>query len=77
MNFEFFRNTKDMTAIYYGVPIGLLEQFRKAMAANGKFYKIRYRGPRFNTKSASSRGCFSKQTTCLKQDAVYFTAYNY
>lgn len=77
MNFEMYRKPAGMAAIYYRVPINELDEFRKVMAAQGKFYKIRYRGPRFNTPSARYRGYISKASTCLKEDAVYFSAYYY
>jgi hypothetical protein len=77
MNFEKYYKPESMAAIYYRVPIDLLETFRTTMAAEGKFYKIRYRGPRFNTPSARFRGFISKASTCLKEDATYFSAYLY
>mgnify|MGYP003704602337 CR=1 FL=1 len=77
MNFEIYRKPCPMAALYYRVPIDMLEEFRKVMAAQGKFYKIRYRGPRFNTPSARYRGYISKASTCLKEDATCFSAYYY
>jgi hypothetical protein len=64
-------------AIYHRVPISLLDDFRKVMASEGKFFKIRYRGPRFNTPSARYRSYISKATTCLKEDATHFSVYRY
>ena len=64
-------------AIYHRMPISLLDDFRKTMASEGKFFKIRYRGPRFNTPSARYRSYISKATTCLKEDATHFSVYNY
>lgn len=64
-------------AIYSRIPIIELALFRKVMARQGKFFKIRYRGPRFNTPSARFRGWNSKQSTCLKEDATHFSVYSY
>lgn len=64
-------------ATYHRVPIALLEEFRKANASFGKFYKIRYRGPRFNRPSSYKRSYISMATTCLKEDATHFSAYRY
>ena len=47
------------------------------MAHQGKYFKIRYRGPRFNVPSARYRSFMSKATTCLKEDAIAFSVYNY
>lgn len=68
---------RGVRATYHRVPIALLEEFREANAKFGKYYKIRYRGPRFNVPSAMKRGWISKQSTCLKQDATHFSAYKY
>jgi len=76
MNFEQFK--KDgVSAIYHRVPIEYLAEFRKVMAHQGKYFKLRYRGPRFNTPSARFRSYQSKATTCLKEDAIAFSVYNY
>jgi hypothetical protein len=64
-------------AIYHRVPIGYLEQFRQTMAYYGKFYKVRYRGPRFTVPSARYRSFMSKASTCLKRDATHFSVYQY
>jgi len=61
-------------ATFHRVPIELLDEFRKAYPA---MYRLRYRGPRFNTPSARYRGWMSKQSTCLKEDAIAFSAYRY
>jgi hypothetical protein len=74
--FDMFKNP-GVTAIYHRIPITMLELFRSEMAKQGKFYKIRFRGPRFNTPSAKYRGWNSKQSTCLKEDAVAFSVYRY
>lgn len=65
------------TAIYTKVPINQLDEFRKVMSSFGVYFKIRYRGPRSNVPSASRRFGVSKQTTCLREDATHFSAYNY
>ena len=64
-------------AVYHRVPMNLIDEFRKIMASEGKYFKLRYRGPRFNTPSARYRGWNSKQSTCLKEDATHFSAYYY
>lgn len=69
--------TGGLTSIYYRIPIQFLESFRSEMAKQGKYFKIRYRGPRFNTPSARFRGSMSKQSTCIKQDATHFSVYSY
>ena len=76
VNFEQFKNS-NVTAFYHRVPIEYLGEFRNEMAKQGKFFKIRYRGPRFNTPSARYRSFMSKATTCLKEDAIAFSVYNY
>lgn len=76
MMFELFKKS-GVAAIYHRMPIFMLENFRSEMAKQGKFYKIRYRGPRFNTPSARYRGWNSKQSTCLKEDATHFSVYRY
>ena len=74
--FELYKKS-GVRAIYYRIPISLLDEFRKTMASEGKFFKIRYRGPRFNTPSARYRSYNSKATTCLKEDATHFSVYRY
>ena len=74
--FEQFK-TGGLTSIYYRIPIQFLDSFRSEMAKQGKYFKIRYRGPRFNTPSARFRGSMSKQSTCIKQDATHFSVYSY
>ena len=69
--------TGGLTSIYYRIPIQFLDSFRSEMAKQGKYFKIRYRGPRFNTPSARFRGSMSKQSTCIKQDATHFSVYLY
>ena len=63
-------------AIFSNTPIEALDQFRKDMAANGKFFRIRYRGPR-NTPKDMGRGFMSRQSTCLKANARTFSVYLY
>ena len=76
VNFEQYKKS-GVRAFYHRVPIEYLNEFRKVMAHQGKFFKIRYRGPRFNTPSARYRSFMSKATTCLKEDAIAFSVYNY
>jgi hypothetical protein len=76
VNLEQFKKS-GVCAIYHRVPIEYLEEFRSEMAKQNKFFKIRFRGPRFNTPSARYRGCNSKQSTCLKEDAIAFSVYRY
>jgi hypothetical protein len=63
-------------ALFSNSPIANLDQFRKDMAANGKFFRIRYRGPR-NTPKDMGRGFMSRQSTCLKANAKTFSVYLY
>ena len=74
--FEVFRKS-GATVLYYRIPISMLELIRSEMAKQNKFFKIRYRGPRFNVPSARFRGWNSKQSTCLKEDATHFSVYSY
>ena len=76
INFEQFKKS-GVCAIYHRVPIEYLNEFRSEMAKQGLFFKIRYRGPRFNVPSARFRSWQSKATTCLKEDAIAFSVYNY
>jgi hypothetical protein len=76
VNFEQYKKS-GVRAFYHRVPIEYLNEFRKVMAHQGKFFKIRYRGPRFNVPSARFRGWNSKQSTCLKEDAIAFSVYDY
>jgi hypothetical protein len=57
-------------------PIEILEAFRRINASNGKYYRIRYRGPR-NTALDKGRGRMNRASTCLKANAVYFAVYEY
>jgi len=76
INLEQFRKS-GVCAIYHRVPIEFLDEFRSEMAKQGKFFKIRYRGPRFTVPSARYRSFMSKATTCLKSDAKAFSVYSY
>jgi hypothetical protein len=76
INFEQYKKP-GVVALYHRVPIEYLAEFRKVMAHQGKYFKLRYRGPRFNVPSARFRGGNSKQSTCLKEDAIAFSVYNY
>jgi len=76
VNFEQFKKS-GVRAYYHRVPIEHLAEFRKVMAHQGKYFKVRYRGPRFNVPSARFRSWQSKATTCLKEDAIAFSVYDY
>jgi len=76
MMFDSFK-TRGLTSIYYRIPIEFLDSFRSEMAKQGKYFKIRYRGPRANTPSARYRSPMTRQSTCIKQDATHFSAYSY
>jgi hypothetical protein len=52
---------------YENVDISELGQFRAWAKSLGQKYKIRYRGPRRPGRTG--------QSTCLKSDALRFTAY--
>jgi hypothetical protein len=71
--FDNFRKS-GVCALYHRIPMQYLDQFR---AAYPGAFKIRYRGPRFNTPSARYRSFNSKQSTCLKEDATHFSVYRY
>ena len=64
-------------ALYTRIPIQYLDLFRAVNAAHGKFFRIRYRGPRFNIASSRGRGYISMASTCLKSDATHFSVYRY
>lgn len=64
------------SALYTQIPIQYLEEFRFIMSHFGKYYKIRYRGPR-NTPLDYGRSGNSKSTTCLKGAAKSFSVYQY
>lgn len=76
MIFEHYKKP-GVSAVYHRVPMTMIEEFRKVMAHQGKYFKLRYRGPRFNVPSARYRSYNSKATTCLKSDATHFSAYYY
>lgn len=61
------------SAYYTGIPIALLGVFRALYPGQ---FKIRYRGTR-NTPLDFGRSALSRQSTCLKQNARTFTAYQY
>jgi hypothetical protein len=58
---------------YENVDISELAQFRAWAKSVGQKYKIRYRGPR--RKGPYGRVTSQGQSTCLKRDALRFTAY--
>ena len=76
VNFEQFKKP-GVRALYHRIPIQMLDEFRGEMSKQGMFFKVRYRGPRFNVPSARYRSYQSKATTCLKEDAIAFSVYRY
>ena len=66
---------KNETDLFTGIPIQYLECFKYFHSRFSTMpIKIRYRGPR-NTVFDSGRSSLSKQSTCLKINAVTFTVY--
>ena len=57
-------------------PISELDAFRNRMASEGKYYRIRYRGPR-NTVLDRGRNRATRASSCLKANAVRFAVYYY
>ena len=57
------------TAIFKGMPIGMLNEFRDWLGPLRGAVKVRYRGPR------KHRPRHQGQTHCLKRDAVVFSVY--
>jgi len=57
------------TAIFKGMPIGMLDEFRDWLGPLRGAVKVRYRGPRKHRPRSQG------QTTCLKRDAVVFSVY--
>ena len=76
--FEYFQKYKKAKhcALYTGIPMVELELFRKMMARAGRYYRIRYRGPR-NTPLDIKRGYLTRQASCLKAVATHFSVYHY
>jgi hypothetical protein len=75
----YLNDNKNERATFKNIPISLLDEFKLVF---GSKYRIRYRGPRKNADfSVSKQGVKyyrdndNKQSTCLKQDAVKFSAY--
>ena len=58
---------KYIAAEYSNIDISQLDAFRTWAKANGKKYRIKFRGPR--------RPGPIGQATCLKKDALRFSAY--
>ena len=71
--FDYYRKP-GVRASFHRIPIQYLAEFRNAYPG---VYKIRYRGPRANVPSARFRSWTSRQSSCLKEDAVAFSAYRY
>lgn len=71
--FSLFYTHRKSPAVYSNIPIRFLDEFRKEFPS---LYKIRYRGPR-NTPLDMGRGFLNRQSSCLKFNAVSFSAYLY
>jgi len=67
--FDVYRKSK-VCAVFHRVPIEYLEMFR---SENPGKYRIRYRGPR----KGDNRSPATRQSSCLKNRAVCFSAYLY
>jgi hypothetical protein len=66
------------TAIHSNIDISLLELFRDTMASQGKYYRIRYRGPRNTPLDFSMRRSRdTRAASCLKANAKTFSVYEY
>ena len=77
ISFNSFVNSSAQ-AEYSNIPIKYLPVFREISKITGKYYKLRYRGPRNTPADAfPNRIRGSRQSTCLKQNAVTFSAYEY
>ena len=74
---DFTKYQKSKTwAIYTQIPIIYLDEFRRINRMLGKYYRIRYRGPR-NTPLDKGRGYQTRQASCLKKNATSFSVYRY
>jgi hypothetical protein len=74
--FEKYR-VPNRRALYTCIPIQKLETFRKVMKQYNVYFKIRFRGPRFDVPSSFRRSVITKQSCCLREDATTFSVYNY
>ena len=64
------------TSVYKGIPMSKCtpEKIKVIREIIGKPLKIRYRGPR-NTTRDMVRSSHTRQSSCLKENAVTFTVY--
>jgi hypothetical protein len=64
------------TSLYKNIPISKYTPDRVKVIREivGRPLKIRFRGPR-NTRSDMGRSTHTRQSTCLKENAVTFTVY--
>ena len=64
------------TSVYKGIPMSKCtpEKIKVIREIVGKPLKIRYRGPR-NTTRDMVRSSHTRQSSCLKENAVTFTVY--
>ena len=64
------------TSVYKGIPMSKCtpEKIKVIREIVGKPLKLRYRGPR-NTTKDMGRSTHTRQSSCLKENAVTFTVY--
>ena len=64
------------TSVYKGIPMSKCtpEKIKVIREIIGKPLKLRYRGPR-NTTRDMVRSSHTRQSSCLKENAVTFTVY--
>ena len=78
INYFSIYRTPSAQAVYSNIPMRYYGLFRQFLKMFGLSYKLRYRGPRNTPADAfpnRNRNC--RQSTCLKQNAVSFSAYYY
>ena len=65
------------TSLYKKIPMSKYtpEKIRVIREIVGKPLKIRFRGPRNTTKDIMGRSTHTRQSSCLKENAVTFTVY--
>lgn len=73
-DFDLYKTTNGEASVYKGIPIQLLEEFKKAF--NNHTFRVRYRGPRMATIGQDGRWPSQCQRDCLKKRAEYFSVYD-
>ena len=65
------------TSLYKKIPMSKYtpEKIQVIREIVGKPLKIRFRGPRNTTKDIMGRSTHTRQSSCLKENAVTFTVY--